>query len=127
MHLTSCKNYFTSSYPHHYEEVVVIVVEVVAARPACSLWLRLHHHLQGARLPHGPLKDTFVYKRIPLLSGCIVNKQQACFLVDTSQGKVFIKGTVPPCEEHICSLHGELMRQPAKVLFLCAEMIYGTH
>ena len=85
------------------------------------------HHLQGARLPHSPLKDTFVYKRIPLLSGCIVNMQQGCFLVDTSQGRVFIEDTVPPCEEHICSLHGELMRQPAKVLFLCAEMIYGTH
>ena len=43
------------------------------------------------------------------------------------QRKVFIRGTVPPCEEPICSLHGGLMRQPAKVLFLCAEMIYGTH
>ena len=54
--------------------------------------------------------------------------QEGCLYqrADISQGKVFIKGTVPPCKEHICSLHGGLMRQPAKVLFLCAEMIYGT-
>ena len=43
-------------------------------------------------------------------------------------------GTVPLCGDDIwnpqvslASPHRGLMRQPATVLFLCAEMIYGAH
>ena len=74
--------------------------------------------LQGARLPHSLLRDT---------SSFLVDADSSQCRKDTynSQGKVFMRGTVPPCQEHICSLHGGLMRQPATVVPLYGDDIWN--
>jgi len=76
------------------------------------------HHLQGARLPHSLLRDT---------SSFLVDADSSQCRKDTynSLGKVFMRGTVPPCQEHICSLHNGLMRQPATVVPLYGDDIWN--
>ena len=79
------------------------------------------HSLQGARLPHSPhkamFKRTLPIDKISLYPFSIVSRD------------VITKGMLFLCAPIIYGApgkHRELMRQPARVLFLCAKMLNGN-
>ena len=94
------------------------------------------HDLQGARGPHSPQREFFAIAflssdnphkvRRSLKHRCLVTSHVCVgspFLCNLFHRAQMIYGTP---QEAFTSAHSGLMRQPAKVMFHCAEIIYGT-